>query len=105
MSLSENRSHADYCKLMLSEMSLLCKEITSSPWADDWEYLCWAYLIGDLPLEASKQKDILMHLNAIKQFAEKVNGWVNDVTYFEMERWQILYQNWKRTYPPQLDRQ
>lgn len=88
------------CEKMLATMSLICKQLESVPWIDDFEYLCWAYLTEDLKIPnkndtSSSKLEILEHFSFLKTSAEKVNGRVNDVTYFEMDRWLILYNNWK----------
>ncbi len=89
------------CEKMLAAMSLLCKQLYGTHWTDDFEYICWAYLIGDrkLPLRQEHQEansPTGESLRFLKASAEQINGWVNDVTYFEMERWLILYKNWKQ---------
>lgn len=88
------------CEKMLTTMSLICQQIESAPWIDDFEYICWAYLVGDRILPLKQQIDdsenpLLAYLQYLKISAESINGWVNDVTYFEMERWLVLYKHWK----------
>ena len=107
MSLTETKSHSEYCQSMLDTMTVLCRDLKSVSWVDDWEYLVWAYLAGDIQLPSNDKLTsaapvIIDHLRLLKQSAEKVNGWVNDVTFFEMERWLVLYRNWKSRYPELL---
>ena len=91
------------CEKMLTTMSLICQQVYGVAWADDFEYKCWAFLIGDqkLPLTSRNQPDdltLITYFDYLKTAAENINGWVNDVTYFEMDRWLVLYDQWKSRY-------
>ncbi len=88
------------CEKMLTTMSLICQQLESIPWTDDFEYICWAYLVEDLTITEQKNtthpnKELLEYFDFLKTSAENINGWVNDITYFEMNRWLVLYDNWR----------
>ncbi|MEL6557929.1 MAG: hypothetical protein AAFQ94_07085 [Bacteroidota bacterium] len=92
------------CEKMLATMSMICQKLHQVAWTDDFEYQCWAYLTGDqnLPLYEDNQPDdtsLFIYFDFLKASAESISGWVNDVTYFEMDRWLILYQHWKSRNP------
>ncbi|MGB3464219.1 MAG: hypothetical protein WBA74_03080 [Cyclobacteriaceae bacterium] len=94
------------CEKLLVIQSLICQQLHDIPWSDDWEYICWSYLTGakSLPVvspDVNRKSDekMLLLLESARELTAKINGWVNDITYFEMDRWLILYKQWEARYP------